>query len=285
MRIFRKLTLALFAGAMACGLGANGQGFHCDNDTAIAMARIRELAQPGGDPAAICGRVAEGFVGVPYEDITRNDTTGRAELRVDAFDELTFVNTVVAMARTATSPGILRARDLESSLMDVSLRRGEPGDFTAKMIYGGDWAIDNKARRNVKELTEDFSDLFKTKSLTWIGRNRDEFAALKDSAMFEKQKMMEFGLRTFKIPHMKRESTEWKQVVPEMRDGDMIMLLSSDPDRDVFEWGFVVKRDDGFHFIHASKEAGKVVEEPETLGRYVKRNSKQTYGWRWLRIL
>ena len=27
MRIFRKLTLALFAGALACGLGANGQGF------------------------------------------------------------------------------------------------------------------------------------------------------------------------------------------------------------------------------------------------------------------
>lgn len=49
--------------------------------------------------------------------------------------------------------------------------------------------------------------------------------------------------------------------------------------------GYVVRRDDGLHFIHASERDGKVVEEPEVLGRYIKRHAKEVYGWRWIRIL
>ncbi len=55
--------------------------------------------------------------------------------------------------------------------------------------------------------------------------------------------------------------------------------------RDVWEMGYVVRRDDGLHFIHASERDGKVVEEPEVLGRYIKRHAKEVYGWRWIRIL
>lgn len=282
-QLLKAVGVVMFAGI--AGFSAEAQRFHCEADTAKAMEIIREFYNPGGDPAKICGPIASKFVGVAYVPINKEDTLGVAELRLDGFDEFAFVNTVAALAKTATSPGYARPKDLEIILEKLTFRRGEADGFPSRMMYGGDWIVDNRSRGNVKELTEDYSDNFKTKSLDWVCRHRDEFAALKDSATYERQRMVEFGYRTFKIPHMKRESSDWKQVNPEIQDGDLIMLLTPQPDRDVWEMGYVVRRDDGLHFIHASERDGKVVEESEPLGRYIKRHAKEVYGWRWLRIL
>jgi hypothetical protein len=281
--IFGGMLAALCLGLST--LPGMAQKFHCEADTAKAMEIIREFHNPGGDPAKICGPVASRLVGVPYVQVTKEDSLGVAEIRLDGFDDFSFVNMVAALAKTATSPGHSRAKDLEMALEKLTFRRGEADGFPSRMVYGGDWIVDNRARGNVKELTEDFSNNFKTKSLDYVGRHRDEYVALKDSATYERQRMVEFGYRTFKIPHMKRESSEWKQVGPEIQDGDLIMLLTPEPDRDVWEMGYVVRRDDGLHFIHASERDGKVVEEPEVLGRYIKRHAKEVYGWRWIRIL
>ncbi len=284
MKYMNKYLLALVGIAMI-GTAACAQRFHCEADTARAMEIIREFYNPGGDPAKICGPIAAKLTGVAYVPISKEDSVGHAEIRLDGFDEFAFVNMVAALAKTATSPGYARPKDLEIMLEKLTFRHGEADGFPTRMMYGGDWIVDNRARGNVKELTENYSEHFKTKSLDWVGRHRDEFAALKDSATYERLRMVEFGYRTFKIPHMKRESSDWKQVNPEIQDGDLIMLLSPQPDMDVWEMGYVVRRDDGLHFIHASERDGKVVEESEPLGRYIKRHAKETYGWRWLRIL
>lgn len=286
MNIIKVIKGIMFGvSVVATGFSVDAQRFHCEADTARAMEIIREFYNPGGDPSKICGPIATKLVGVAYVPINKEDTLGVPEIRLDGFDEFAFVNTVAALAKTATSPGYARPKDLEITLEKLTFRRGEADGFPSRMMYGGDWIVDNRSRGNVKELTEDYSDNFKTKSLDWVCRHRDEFAALKDSATYERQRMVEFGYRTFKIPHMKRESSDWKQVNPEIQDGDLIMLLTPQPDQDVWEMGYVVRRDDGLHLIHASERDGKVVEESEPLGRYIKRHAKEVYGWRWLRIL
>lgn len=271
--------------SLLTGLSASAQGYHCAADTVKAMELVRKFYEPGGDPAKKCAGIAEALVGVEYVPLSKQDTAGVAPVRVDGLDEMGFVNMVIAIAKTAVSPGHTRLKDLEDMLVKVTFRRGEPDGFPTRMFYPSEWTVDNKARGNVKELTEDYSDLFKTKSLESVTRNRDQYPALKDSLTFDRQKMVEMGYRTHKIPHMKRESSDWKNVHADLRDGDLLMLLSSNPNLDVFELGFIVSREDGFHFIHASEKEGKVVEESEPLGRYIKRNSKQTYGWRWLRVM
>ncbi len=278
-RYLFSLLMAFFC------VSVSAQGFHCAEDTVKAMEIIRKFYEPGGDPAQKCAGIAELLVGSQYEALAKQDTAGIAQIRLDGMDEMGFVNMVIALAKTATSPGHARLKDLEDMLIKVTFRRGEPDGFSTRMLYPSEWAVDNKARGNIKELTENHSDQFKTKSLESVTRNRDLYPALKDSATFERQKMVEMGYRTHKIPHMKRESSDWKQIQAELKDGDLLMLLSSNPNIDVFEIGFIIKRDDGFHFVHASESAGKVVEEPEPLGRYIKRNSKSTYGWRWMRVI
>ncbi len=277
--IMKKIFLLLLLTFFSMNLRAESH-----SDIVSAMQMVRDNYNPGQNPQDFVRVFAEKFIDTPFEPVSQKDTLCLPDIRLDAFDGITFVNTVLAMAKTATDPGLLRDDELLQNFESVSFRKGKADGFTSKLLYGADWATDNKSRGNLIELTEDFSTLFKTKSLEYITRNRDLFPVLADSAAFERQKMMEFGFRTHKIPHLKRESTEWKEISGEMKDGDVLMLLTPDDNCDIFEIGIVVRDNDGFHFIHASSRDGKVVKETEPLGRYIKRHSKETYGYRWFRI-
>jgi len=272
------LLLLLFCG------GASAQRFHCAADTATVARIIAQFHEPGANPAEKAGVIAETFVGTEYLPVTGKDTTGCPAVRVDAFDDISFINTVVALARLCTSPGHTRINEYADELENISCRRGEDRGFHTKLIYASDWIVDNKSRNNIKELTEVYSDQFKTKSLDWVTHHRDQFDALKDSATYEDMRMVEMGFRTHKVPHMRRESTEWKKVETELNDGDILILLGNDPGMYAFERGILRKREDGFHFIHPSEKEGRVVEEKELIGRYIKRNAKRTYGYRWIRL-
>lgn len=279
----RKVVVGIFCLVVSLTVGA--QRYHCAEDTVKAMSILREFTKPGSDPGKLCGMIAERLIGQPFAPITQQDSLGMVEIRLDGFDDFAFVNSVAALAKIATSPGGMHLKDLEVMLEKLTFRRGESNGFPTRMLYGGDWVVDNHSRGNVKDLTEDYSANFKTKSLEYVGRHPQEYAALKDSATLERQKMVEFGYRTFKIPHMKREMADSKGVLEDMHDGDLVMLLTNHPDKDILSMGYVIKRADGFHLIHISDKDGKIVEEQETLGRYIKRNSKEIYGWRWLRII
>lgn len=267
-------------------LNASGkaQRLHCGQDTLLVMQLLEAFNEQGGDPSTKVGPIAERLVGADFAQVNMTDTIAEPVIRLDGFDELSFLNTVTALARLSTTPGHKRLREYSDELTNISCRRGECSGFSSRMLYGADWALDNKARNNVKELTESYSDNFKTKSLDWVTRHRDRYAALGDSANYEDQRMVEMGFRTHKIPHMRRESTEWKDVAADLRDGDILMLLTPEQTTDTYEIGILRKREDGFHFIHPSEAEGKVVEEKETIGRYIKRNAKKIYGYRWLRL-
>lgn len=276
------LAFSFFFAAITHAVSA--AGVHCDADTTRIMMLVRENHNPGGNPGELAGKIAESFIGTPREEVTMTDSTGHVSVRVDAFDDLSFLNTVVAISRLATSPGHKRVNEFESELENVSYRRGVDKGFPSKMLYISDWVVDNKSRNNVKELTENYSDQFRSKSLEKITHNRERYAALRDSATFEDQKMVEMGFRTHKVPHLKREQAGYKDVMDDLRDGDIVVLLSPDKETDYLEIGFIRKRADGFHFIHPSSITGKIEEEKETLDRYLRRNAKRTYGWRWLRL-
>lgn len=279
----KKLILAVTLSAMTC-TGAQAVRTHCAADTASAIRAVRSVAAPGAAPSTVAAALASSLVGIPYESAMRTDSTGRLQLRLDAFDEISFVNTVAALAKAATQPGSARIGDIEEALVSMSCRRGEENGFPSIMAYGADWAIDNKGRGNISELTESYSELFKTKSLDYLTRHREEFPALADSAAFDRQKMLEMGFRSHKIPYMKRQSFEWKDVMEEMADGDIVMFLGNNPEFDWVTMGFVVRKDDGFHLVYASPEQGKVVIEEMSLSRYVKKNAARIYGYRWFRL-
>lgn len=282
LRLLRIVTVIGAVTIYMCKSSA--YDFNCESDTVFVTDIVSANQKPGGDPGSVAGDIAERFIGKLRDNVIEKDSAGGVTLHTGRFDDITFLNTVTALARVSTSPGHKRINEIMSELENIGYRRGRENGFASGMIYFSDWAVDNKARNNVTECTERYSDNFRTKSLDKVTRNRSVYRALKDSSAFEAQKMVEMGFRTHKVPHLKREQAMSKEVLEDMRDGDIVVLLTPDPETDALEIGIVRKRDDGFHLIHPSSETGTVIEEKENLGRYIKRNAKRTYGWRWLRL-
>ena len=144
--------------------------------------------------------------------------------------------------------------------------------------------VDNIYRGNLKEMTEYVSGGgFKTKTLDYMTRHKDEFPAMTDDAVSDKVRMNEMGYRSHRIPHLKKQSVANKPLHELMDDGDIIMMLSPEPDRDLYDIGFVELKEGEPYLIHISYDNGKVVADPYPLARLFKLESQHFYGYRWLR--
>ncbi|MDE6668056.1 MAG: DUF1460 domain-containing protein [Muribaculaceae bacterium] len=255
-------------------------------DTVRAARMVNELRQVpvngliGPRVAAAAVMLIDMEGGQPLD----NDSIGTAIIGFERTDGLGMVNMAMALAKAAGSP-LGRWQDYGEALVNVSRRRGEDTGFASKMIYGADWVTDNVYRGNVTDLTERYSgsNVFKTKSLDKISFKRADYPALADSATYDALRMVEMGYRTHKIPHLKKETINKKDILNDLRDGDIIMMLGSDPRFDIYDIGIVHLQADGPHFIHVSPSAGKVVEEADPLPRWFKKENQYFYGYRWLR--
>lgn len=232
----------------------------------------------------LAARGALMLCGTPSGTAPDNDSVATVKVDFSAIDRLGVLNTSLALAKGAQSQ-LGRWQDYGEAMVEVSRRRGVDKGFPSKMIYGADWINDNVYRGNVTELTERYSssNIFKTKSLDAVSYNRQDYPAMADSTVYEAVRMVEMGFRTHKIPHLKKETINKKEILSAMKDGDIIMMLGPDIRYDLYDCGIVVVRDDGPHLVHVSASEGKVVEEADPLPRYFKKENQYFYGYRWLR--
>ncbi len=257
---------------------------HCQEDKDNAERIIATLGAKGGKISDMMLPAAEMLVGKPYAETTQNDSVGKISVDFHSFDDIDFLNTVVALAKTAAGYG-KNIVEYEQNLENVSRRGGVDKGFVSKMLYGAEWIGDNIYRGNVKEMFPGNVVMYsKTKSLDYVTRHREDYKALKDSATFDDMVMVEFGFRSHKINHLKRESISKREVADDLRDGDIIFLMTNVAEKDVYLTGIVARRDDGFHIIYSSEKDGKVVESEETLDKMMKNLSKYVYGYRWIRV-
>lgn len=280
--IIRIIFTILFAASTVL---VEAEQLHCNDDSVKVTSILREISEPGAPISSKMLPAARLLIGTPYSETTMADSVGSPVVDLHAFDQMGFLVSVAALAKTATGTSA-RWRDYARNLESLGWRKGVDKGFASRLIYGADWINDNYYRGNVKELTERGSNpIFKTKSLDYVTRHKDDYRALSDSVNLEQMKMVEMGLRLYKIPHLKKEALGYKDIISEMQDGDIIMLLSNEPDRDIYEVGILEMKNDGPHIIYASRVDGKVVEMNEPLLRFAKRETKRMYGFRWLRMV
>ena len=254
--------------------------------TPIQIDKIMSAASAqGGKTAARAGAVASALTDTPFASTADSDTPD-APLRIslDSIDALDLVEYAIAAAKASMMPG-QQINDFTKSLTEVRYRRGENNGFTSRLRYISDWIADNSYRNNIREITSDLpGNVFTSRTLDHITRNRDKYPALADSATFEKMQMLEMGYRVHKIPYMKRESIGKKQVIELLEDNDIIILFGNEKDSDMTDIGFIRIENGKPLFIHASRKDGKVLTEPESLPEYMKLMAKQVAGYRILRI-
>ena len=223
--------------------------------------------------------------GAGEDDYYTVDSVANLRINTGTFTPLMFVNTVIALAKASEKAGTIDLNTFSSEFENISSRKGEAKGFPSVMYHASDWIIDNTARGNITELTENYSGVVaRTKSLDEMTRKRGNFAALADSATFEAVRMTEMGFRTHRIPSLKKETIKKKEVVEDLRNGDIILMVPGRDGIDIYDMGFVTLENGLPYLIHLSPQSHTVVKEKEDLARYMNLMTKYFQGYRILRV-
>lgn len=285
-KIVRLLAAAAAMGAiMICTVSASAYEarVHCAEDTVKVSELLRKTAEHGGTFGERCVFVAKELAGTPWAPPADNDAQGTIVINLHGFDRIGFINTVLSMAQ-ASMQKLPRVKEYERFYEQYSRCKGQDDGFASQLFYGSEWIVDNVYRGNIKEMTEYVSGGgFKTKTLDYMTRHKDEFPALSDQATYDKVRMNEMGYRSHRIPHLKKQSVGNKPLHELMLDGDIILMLSPEIDKDIYDIGIVEMIEGEPHLIHISHDNGLVTADPYPLSRLFKLEGQHFYGYRWLR--
>lgn len=284
LRVRRLMSVvATVMMSAAFSITASAYRIHCDSDTVKVGAMLSRIAENGGTIGERCVFAAKQLVDIPWAPASDNDSIGTLVINMHGLDRMEFLNVVMALA-DASMKKLPTVREYAYSLESIARRKGVDEGFPSQLFYGADWIVDNVYRGHVKEMTEYMTGGgFKTKTLDYMSRHRDEFPALKDEKVLDKIRMMEMGYRSHRIPHLKKQSAGNKPIHEIMKNGDIIMLLSPEIDYDVYDVGFIEMKNGEPYLIHISHENGKVVADDYPLSRLFKIEGQHFYGYRWLR--
>ncbi len=276
------LIIILECNAEAFAIDMLDPAVYSDRDTAEITDIVRRLkSEPDMQMRHI--RAAKMLLGRGEDMDERQDSTGVVKLNIQTFTPLSFINSVHALSVAANRQNP-DWRDFASEYEKISCRRGEDAGFASVLRYGCDWIADNAYRGNLKELTENYAGVqAKTKSVDYMSRHRDEYAALANPEIFDKVEMTDMGYKQHRLPYLKRHFITRSDVVDDMRTGDIILLLSNDDGKDIYGI-FYVEKEDGKIFLTGYDPTTHTISTlKEPADRMFKLLVKNFYGFRWLR--
>lgn len=281
----RKLLFFFFIFLLAIGSNSTTNAsvrYHCGKDSLLVMQLI-ESARKGDNIGSRVVAAAKALEGTPSAPAADNDSLGFMMVRLDSLNQREFIYAVIAAAKTAelTAPNL---RDFEKNLENISRKKGVDEGFVSQFLYGSDWIVDNIYRGNLKEMT-DYLDggNYRTKTLDYVSRHPENFPAMANPAVADKIKVMEFGFRSHRIPHLKKQVVANKNFKELLENGDIIIMNPPDTDFDIYDIGVLSMENGEPTLIHISKESGEVVMDPYPLSRLFKIENQYFYGFRWLR--
>jgi hypothetical protein len=153
-------------------------------------------------------------------------------IRFDGFDCVTYVETVLALADS-------RAADEFTDALREMRYAGGQITWHSRNHYMFDWISNNRRRGIVKNITNGRHAVSKTRRLSLI-------------------KELPAKTITFRV-FPKRIQARIRRLV---ETGDISLFASTHRNLDVFHMGLIVKRGEEVWLRHASRTAGRVIEQP-----------------------
>ena len=256
--------------------------YHCPADSAKVINLISKAKSIDnyGERIAI---VAKNLEGTPFARAADNNKEGTIVVRLDSLNQRELIYLSMAIAKTANLT-VASLKEFEKNLEDISRKKGKDEGFPSQFLYGSDWIVDNVYRGNLKEMTEYLEGgSYRTKTLDYVTRHPEEFPAMADSIVKEKVKIVEFGFRSHRIPHLKKQSIGNKNVKELMKPGDIIIMSPIEGDFDIYDIGIVTMENSEPVLIHIPRDKAEVVVDPFPISRRFKIDGQHFYGYRWLR--
>ena len=201
-----------------------------------AVAEVREINER-------IELISAGLLGRPYLThplVGSPETTERLVTRVDGFDCVTFVETVLALAY-ADSPA-----DFTRQLISIRYRDGHI-DWTTRLHYATEWSAYNVERRLLDDLTGGAESRLRQHNLYQVR-----------------------GLDPRPATYHYYPKRTYPTIAPTLMSGDIIFFVSGRPGLDTNHLGIVISRNGQLLLRNASRRQRAVVDEP--LDDYVRAN-------------
>jgi hypothetical protein len=239
--------------------------------TAPNAQRIRAL--PIGERTVFYGEL---LLGTAYKSYTLeiDDRVEAPSVNLDGLDCWTFFEIALAFARmclhdTAEWSPQLLLRYIE---MDRYWGGKCDGSYASRLHYLEDWARDNERRGLIDDLTTDLGGVGVKNAATEMTNNWKGYRYMVHSAKVREQ-IAELEARLRKSPLRMIPTAKVPAIEPQLRNGDIISIVSRDGDAyGTSHVGLAVRRGGVLRFMHASspRNHGKVVLDSR-LTDYLKR--------------
>lgn len=258
--------------------------FHCENDTIEIGDLLRESLKAGlTTPNEYMTYFANKFVGRPYVAHTLEGEREYLTINVDEFDCTTFVETLVALTRSALAKSPTWYT-FASNLEKIRYHGGMLDGYASRLHYISAWVVENSARGYVEEITASIPRAeSQIKSLYYMTAHRDKYKAMANDSIYQEIKNLESGYNMHMFPFVNKNNLIKKDVVAALQDGDIICLTTKIEGLDVTHLGIIQFKNGKPHLLNASSSKKKVVVDKYDLYEMI-RNDRNCTGIRVIRV-
>lgn len=222
---------------------------------------------------------AKKLVGTPYKSNTIEADPEMLTVNMSEMDCTTYMETVLALSMSARDRR-WSWRDFINYLESLRYRGGVVDGYASRLHYMSDWVIDNSSRGNIRDYTSVVGNAkYQIKSLDFMSTNRDRYPALKDENIYNQIRTRESAYRGHRFPYLAKGGA----AKANLREGDIIMLVSKEKGLDISHVGFIVFVENKPYLLHASSKAGKVTIDKYPLDEYLRKQTSCS-GIRVLRL-
>ena len=238
---------------------------------AMTYARAAELSDvPLGEAMQTLGL---SFRGAPYVAGTLDAPAEETlVVKLDGFDCVTFVETMMAMAEGVQTGDTSYAAFAER-LEDLRYRDGAMSGYASRLHYFSDWIRDNAQRGNVENITAQLGGEPLPKTLDFMTTHRESYPRLASDSLFQRIQTVEAELANLTIYYVPQDRIA--EVYDRLQAGDIIATATHIDGLDVTHTGLVYKAEGQTGLLHASLDDG--VKVSPDLQSYVQ-NIKSQIG-------
>lgn len=222
-------------------------------------------------------RVGELAVGSPYEAFALEayikaggnpSSNEQLALSLTRFDCVTLVESCLAVARIANSPGTPSWDEFGHEIERMRYRGGKREGYASRLHYFSEWISDGEKRGLVHDMGAELGGVNDTGPLRFMTEHRSSYPALADDGVFRAIGEMERSLDNH--PRYVVVAERIPEVVDRIETGDVLAFATAIPGIDVSHAAFAY-RDAArvLRVLHAPLSGGAVEVTRSTLPEYV----------------
>lgn len=229
---------------------------------------------------------AQLMLGTPYVAGTL-DGNEKEELVVnlDKVDCTTFVEIVLALT-VADQENKREYADFQEILKQIRYRGGVLDGYPSRLHYFSDWIADNERMGLVKECTSE-STCAQSQALwlDFMSTHPDSYLPMKkDPSLIREIANQEKAWQGVSVSYIPKDKLHLSSEDLKIKNGDILAITTHIKGLDVVHVGFAIWKGEKLHMLHASSNAMKVIEDPQSLYDYSK-NKKAHTGVRAMRLV